>query len=210
MFKITASIVALALASTQVSAQATVNSINPTQCQPVAITWTGASGDVFLSIVQGMDTSASPLRKFPTQSGASGSFPWTVDVPAGTQITLIINDGTGVPNFSGSATVAAGQDSCNPTLEAGAASVSGASSAASSTDAAATSTTDAAATSMTSSAASPSSAGSSSKTSGTASSASSAAQTSNDANGATDIKKMNSGFALTAVAGLIGASFALF
>jgi len=31
-----------------------------------------------------------------------------------------------------------------------------------------------------------------------------------DANGATDIKKMNSGFALTAVAGLIGASFALF
>ncbi|CAO1630837.1 unnamed protein product [Jaminaea pallidilutea] len=94
-----------------VSAQAATVQSPPQliQCQPAAISWTGAQGDVFLSIVQGKDTSAAPLEQFPQQSGASGSYSWTVDQPSGTQLTFVINDSTGKPNYSSQVTVSQGQ-----------------------------------------------------------------------------------------------------
>lgn len=210
MFKLSASILAIAFAAAQVSAQATVNSINPVQCQPVAITWSGATGDVFLSIVQGSDTAAAPLRTFPTQSGASGSYTWSpVNIPAGTEITIVINDGSGQQNFSGQATVAAGNDSCNPTLAAESASGSTAPSSAASTDAA--SSTAAGSSSAPSSSAASSSASKPSNGASTTSASRPPASSSaaGNGNGAADLK-MNSGLTL-GLAGLIaGAGYALF
>lgn len=56
---------------------ATVNSpANLIECQPAAIQWSEAQGDVFLSVVKGKDISAAALEQFPTQSGASGSYTW--------------------------------------------------------------------------------------------------------------------------------------
>ncbi|CEH11821.1 hypothetical protein CBOM_07216 [Ceraceosorus bombacis] len=101
-----------------------------TVCQPAAISWSGASGNVFLSAVIGTDTSVTSSAQrtsFPQQSGASGSYPWTVNVQPGTTLTFIINDSTGVQNFSSQIQVV-GQNTCNAGADFSGAAATGSSS----------------------------------------------------------------------------------
>ncbi len=80
---------------------ATINTpASITQCQPAALSWQGATGTVRLSILPGGEVSAAPIENLPDQTGASGSYVWTVNVAAGTNITITINDGSGVPNYA--------------------------------------------------------------------------------------------------------------
>ncbi|PWN26891.1 hypothetical protein BDZ90DRAFT_232985 [Jaminaea rosea] len=77
-------------------------------CQPQAITWSGAKAPVYISYIQGKDTSSAPIEQFPAQQSASGSYVWTVNQPVGTQLTFIINDADGTPNYSSQTTIQAG------------------------------------------------------------------------------------------------------
>lgn len=97
-----------------VHAAATVNTPSSlVQCQPAAITWSGASsqGSVYLSVIQGQTVGSTPLVSFAPQSGSSGSLTWSkVNITAGTEITVVINDATGVVNYSSQAKVLSGDD----------------------------------------------------------------------------------------------------
>ncbi|PWN39204.1 hypothetical protein IE81DRAFT_326788 [Ceraceosorus guamensis] len=106
-----------------------------TVCQPAAISWSGASGNVFLSAVIGTDTSVTSSAQrmsFPQQSGPSGSYPWTVNVQPGTTLTFIVNDSTGVQNFSSQIQVV-GQNTCNAGADFSGAAATGSSSGSGST-----------------------------------------------------------------------------
>ncbi|PWN46658.1 hypothetical protein IE53DRAFT_391173 [Violaceomyces palustris] len=122
LFSLSASaLIAFLLNARQASAQAIVMAPpSIIQCQPAAITWSGATGTVYLSVIEGNNPSSTPLESFPTQSGSSGMYTINpVTIKAGTVITFIINDDTGAPNYSSQVTVAAGGTSCDATLGSG-------------------------------------------------------------------------------------------
>ncbi|PWN22014.1 hypothetical protein BCV69DRAFT_162201 [Microstroma glucosiphilum] len=173
-------------AITYVRAQATVQSpANLIECQPAAITWSGASGSVYLSVVLGDDVSSAAYVSFPTQSGASGSYTWSkVNVTSGQTVTFIVNDSTGAPNYSSQVTVNAGSDtSCL--------------SSSSSSDSDSSSTSSAAAAAGTSSAAS----GSSSKSGSSSTSSAAAAASSTAASSGASKSSLNA-------LAVVGAAFA--
>jgi|ERR1711939_684602 len=105
--------VALSLAAIVSQVMALVVNSPPTliQCQPAAITWSeGPGGDVFLSVIEGGNPASAALVSFDTQNGASGSYTWTVDLDAGTSVTLKAVDSTGVTAYSSQVTIQAGND----------------------------------------------------------------------------------------------------
>lgn len=85
------------------------------ECQPLSLAWHNAnpSGQVYISLVEGKNTGAQPLLAFTPQPGSvEGVLTWPkVNVTAGTQFTLIVNDASGVPNFSGQVNVQKGPES---------------------------------------------------------------------------------------------------
>lgn len=63
---------ALAYGAAQVAAQATLNTPGSLiECVPAAITWNGATGNVYLSAY---DANNNRLAQYPTQTGASGTY----------------------------------------------------------------------------------------------------------------------------------------
>ncbi|PWN38231.1 uncharacterized protein FA14DRAFT_170944 [Meira miltonrushii] len=103
------------LSASLVSAATIDTPMTVVECQPISISWHNAdpSGPVYISLVEGKDTSGTPLIQFQPQPGsAEGTLVWPkVNVTAGTQFTLIVNDATGKPNFSGQAVVQHGPES---------------------------------------------------------------------------------------------------
>ncbi|PWZ01014.1 hypothetical protein BCV70DRAFT_87933 [Testicularia cyperi] len=165
MVKITAAAAGAVVLAAAVSAQPIINTpASITQCAPAALAWSGATGTVRLNILPGGESSAAPLQSLPNQSGASGSYVWTVNVASGTSITIAILDDSGTPNYSSQLTVLSSSDtSCLGQAATG-----------STAAGSATSTATSAASSSASSAASSSSSRASSATSAASSSASSA------------------------------------
>ncbi|KAJ1032494.1 hypothetical protein NDA16_000518 [Ustilago loliicola] len=205
----TAAAGALVLAASA-AAQATINTPpSITQCQPAALQWTGATGTVRLSVLPAGQVSAAPISQLPDQTGASGSYVWTVNIPSGTNITITINDGSGVANYASPLVVLPSSDSSclnggSSSSAAAGGSASSSASAASSSAASSTSRASSSAASATSSAAQSSSRASSSS-SGPASSTSAApAQTSSSApNAAAAFSPSTAGLSVLAVAGAI-------
>ncbi|PWN98357.1 hypothetical protein FA09DRAFT_338234 [Tilletiopsis washingtonensis] len=108
-----AAAVALSLGSVAHAAALLNTPVTLTTCQPAALSWSGAQGSVYISAVVGTNTAAAPIKVFPVQRGDSGVYTWTVDVAEGITLTFIINDDTGVQNFTGQVTVREGStDDC--------------------------------------------------------------------------------------------------
>lgn len=82
------------------------------QCQPVALTFHDGTAPYFISVLPGGQPSAEALIRFPEQASA-GTFTWTVNLPAGTSVSLAITDSTGAQNFAQQVTIQQGNsDSC--------------------------------------------------------------------------------------------------
>lgn len=132
------------------SAQLMINT--PTgvvQCQVSLISWGGSTGPYFVSVLPGNQPSAAPLEVLLSSTSAT-TYSWTVDLAAGTLITLSVKDGTGAINYSSAVTIGAGSASClNKSSGAAGASSSAAKSGASSAAVPAASTPSAAAPAVT-------------------------------------------------------------
>ncbi|SPC61132.1 uncharacterized protein UHOD_01463 [Ustilago sp. UG-2017b] len=205
----TAAAGALVLAASA-AAQATVNTPpSITQCQPAALQWASATGTVRLAVLPAGEVSAAPIAQLPDQTGASGSFVWTVNIPSGTNITITINDGSGVANYASPLVVLPSSDSSCLNAAASGSSSAAAGGAVSSTStsspsaASATSRASSAASSASSSASSAASSATSSASSRT-SSATSPAQTSAAPNAAAAaFSPSTAGLSVLAIAGAI-------
>lgn len=189
---------------------ATINTpASITQCQPAALSWQGATGTVRLSILPGGEVSAAPIENLPDQTGASGSYVWTVNVAAGTNITITINDGSGMPNYASPLVVLPSSDSSclnggssSSAAAGGAATSSAASSSAAASSSSARSSSSAAASSMSSAASSMSASPTTSRSTTTSGSAS--AQTSSRApNGAAAFSPSTAGLTVLGLAGAL-------
>ncbi|SCV74244.1 BQ2448_6676 [Microbotryum intermedium] len=185
------------------------------ECQPYAVTWSGGVSPYFISVLPGGQLSAPALATLGDQPTTATSYTWTVNIAAGTSITLKVLDSAGNPAYAAMVTIQPGSStSClsasTTTGAAGSASasasgpvVSGATSgavsssaavssaAATSTSAAAAATTSAAAAATTTRAAS----------TATTASAAAAATSSRAASGASLV-----GFSSTLL-GVVGAAF---
>lgn len=80
------------------------------QCQPVSITFSGGTAPYYLSVIPGGQASAAALEDLPTQT-AAGSYTWTVNIAAGTNITLRITDANGSVNYNAPRVIQASSDS---------------------------------------------------------------------------------------------------
>ncbi|CAO1618163.1 unnamed protein product [Sympodiomycopsis kandeliae] len=108
-------LVALLTAVTLVHAQA-LTLDTPTslvQCLPTAITWHNAQPPVIIAAYPKGNVAAAPYFTLPTQSAGSGSYTWTVNLPAGVVTTLGLRDATGMTQNAAPVTIqsssAAGQ-----------------------------------------------------------------------------------------------------
>jgi len=109
MLGLVALLTAAAALGARAQAPLTINTpVGATQCLPTSVNWAGGNGPYFLAVLPGMDTSATPLKQFPTTSATS--FTWTVDIASGTSITLEIRDSTGTINYSSAITVLSSTD----------------------------------------------------------------------------------------------------
>ncbi|KAG9078356.1 hypothetical protein FS749_009661 [Ceratobasidium sp. UAMH 11750] len=79
------------------------------QCQPAQINWVASRTPVFISVIPGGQAGAAPLHDFGQQSG--NSLTWVVNIPAPTQITLQLRDGTGALAYSAPITIQPSSDS---------------------------------------------------------------------------------------------------
>ncbi|KAF8899934.1 hypothetical protein CPB84DRAFT_1847498 [Gymnopilus junonius] len=79
------------------------------QCQPQMLSWSGGTAPYYLAVIPGGQASADPIKTFPTQTG--NSLTWTVDVSAGTKITLSLKDSTGTTAYSDIVTIRQSSDS---------------------------------------------------------------------------------------------------
>ncbi|KAK4051616.1 hypothetical protein OIV83_002756 [Microbotryomycetes sp. JL201] len=106
---VSAKLTAVALATLVLQAAAgTINT--PTaliQCQPVQL-----SSNVFLAVLPGGQSAALPIEDFGELPASPAAYTWTVNVPAGTAVTLRLTDSTGVPAYTEQVTVQPGSSSC--------------------------------------------------------------------------------------------------
>ncbi|KAK1924842.1 hypothetical protein DB88DRAFT_539642 [Papiliotrema laurentii] len=77
-------------------------------CQPAAIAFADGQPPYFVAVLPAGQVSATPLKQFPETN--SSPLTWTVDLPANTNITLRVTDGTGTPAYSSSAVIQPGTD----------------------------------------------------------------------------------------------------
>ncbi|KAJ1034145.1 hypothetical protein NDA18_001012 [Ustilago nuda] len=197
----TAAAGALVLAASA-AAQATVNTPpSITQCQPAALQWASATGTVRLAVLPAGEVSAAPIAQLPDQTGASGSFVWTVNIPSGTNITITINDGSGVANYASPLVVLPSSDSSCLNAAASGSSSTAAGGAVSSTS---TSSPSAASATSRDSSAAPSVSSPASSASSSTSSTGSPAQTSAAPNAAAAaFSPSTAGLSVLAIAGAI-------
>ncbi|ORY34067.1 hypothetical protein BCR39DRAFT_463001 [Naematelia encephala] len=74
-----------------------------TQCQPAALSWSDGTAPYYVDILPGGQPSATALENLGEQSGTS--YTWTVNIAAGTSITVRVTDSTGVINYSSAVTI---------------------------------------------------------------------------------------------------------
>ncbi|KZO91560.1 hypothetical protein CALVIDRAFT_541729 [Calocera viscosa TUFC12733] len=181
-------------------------------CEPVSLSWTGGTGPYFVSAIPGGQPGATALESFPEQTG--NSFTWTVNLPAGTSITIQVRDSTGTIQYSSPITIQAGPDSScvGQSLSAGSSSTAGGTSASSTSGSsvAGAGTTTSAALSGSSPTSSPSAAATShssvsSQSQQSQSSTTSKAATSPSASSGASASFQVGAFSVAGLAGLIGA-----
>ncbi|KAG8701614.1 hypothetical protein FRC11_012020, partial [Ceratobasidium sp. 423] len=68
------------------------------QCQPAQITWNATNKPVFVSVIPGGNAAAPALLDLGQQNGTS--LTWTVNITAGTSITLRLTDSKGAMAYS--------------------------------------------------------------------------------------------------------------
>ncbi|KAJ9122311.1 hypothetical protein QFC22_001732 [Naganishia vaughanmartiniae] len=198
-------LVAAAVLGQQISTPPTL-----TVCQPTLLSWTGGSQPYFLSVIPGGQASAAALKDFGQQT--ANSYTWTVDLPAGTQITLKLTDSTGNTVYSSPVTIQAGTStSCINAAVSGSSSAAAGSSAPAASSVAASSTGGAvvggASSAVSSAMASASSAaGSATRSSSVAAGASSMASRSSAAAGASSVASAASSGAAAATSAASGAN----
>jgi hypothetical protein len=91
----------------------TVNTPTSVQaCLPVAISWTGGTPPVYVSLINGGDPTSPILKDFGSQSDSS--LTWQVDQPAGSSLTVQIRDSKGKLNYSDKFTVQPSTTTCKP------------------------------------------------------------------------------------------------
>lgn len=76
------------------------------ECQPAQITWSGGSGSVELSI-QSQGDGGQTENSF---GGQTSPFTWSVNIPAGSSVTISVSDETGAEAQSGTINVQGGSD----------------------------------------------------------------------------------------------------
>ncbi|KAK4056436.1 hypothetical protein OIO90_002579 [Microbotryomycetes sp. JL221] len=105
---------AAALALAMQAYAATINT--PTaliQCQPVQLSWSGVSGSsIFLAVLPGGQSAALPIQDFGELPASPAAYTWTVNVAAGTSVTIRLTDSTGVPAYTEQVTIQPGSASC--------------------------------------------------------------------------------------------------
>ncbi|KAE9407688.1 hypothetical protein BT96DRAFT_914385 [Gymnopus androsaceus JB14] len=80
-------------------------------CEPTLLAWSGGVPPYYLSIIPGNNTAGSALKTF--DSTSTTSYTWTVDLAAGTPITVALKDNTGAIAYSDETNIAAGSsNSC--------------------------------------------------------------------------------------------------
>ncbi|CAO1613452.1 unnamed protein product [Parajaminaea phylloscopi] len=85
------------------------------QCMPAQVSWKGATPPVFLSLIETSQVghNSDPLYRFPPQNASSGALSWQpVNIKAGTTITLLIRDSTGMTNAAAPVTIGSGSGGC--------------------------------------------------------------------------------------------------
>ncbi|TXT14770.1 uncharacterized protein COLE_00963 [Cutaneotrichosporon oleaginosum] len=177
------------------------------QCQPIKITWTGGKPPYWVSALPGGEPGGVPLKDWGQQTGTE--LTWTVDLPAGTSISMQVKDSNGAINYAQAVSVRAGSDtkcldgaSSGTGAGAGAAAGSGAASPAASSPAAASGSPAAAS----SPAAAGSSAGAAAASSGSARPASASVAASGSAAAAASPSGTSSAGRIAASTGLVGAA----
>ncbi|KAF8753512.1 Secreted protein [Rhizoctonia solani] len=70
------------------------------QCQPIQLSWTATKVPVYISIIPGGQPGAAPLYDFGVQEPNKKSLTWTVNQPAGTDVTFQIKDADGAVAYS--------------------------------------------------------------------------------------------------------------
>ncbi|KAJ3967864.1 hypothetical protein EV361DRAFT_952850 [Lentinula raphanica] len=90
-------------------------------CQPSLLSWSGGTPPYYPSILPGGEISASALKTFDSTNATQ--YTWTVDIAAGTAITIQLKDSTGTIAYSDQVTISSGTDtSCVSTSVAASAS----------------------------------------------------------------------------------------
>ncbi|KAJ6598958.1 hypothetical protein DFH09DRAFT_1303528 [Mycena vulgaris] len=77
-------------------------------CEPIALSWSDGTAPYYLTIIPGGDTSSAALKSF--DSTSETSITWTVDIAAGTSISLAIKDSTGTVAYSDTVSIQSGSD----------------------------------------------------------------------------------------------------
>lgn len=151
-------------------------------CEPTLLAWSGGVAPYYLSIIPGNNTAGSALKTF--DSTSTTSYTWTVDLAAGTPITVALKDNTGAIAYSDETNIAAGSSNSCVTNSTAAIGTAGPASPTSSGDPSSTVTTT-----------------DSSSSTGTTSAASSSSTSSSSSSGAS---RSAISYGLVALAGLIG------
>ncbi|KAF8532192.1 hypothetical protein JB92DRAFT_3104299 [Gautieria morchelliformis] len=97
------------LAAHHVAAGLQVVTPTLTQCQNATISYSGGSGNYGLYVVPSNDPCADSVVNIPEQTGTS--YTWKVNIPAGSQVELLVEDSTGAEAWSGVITVNNSSDS---------------------------------------------------------------------------------------------------
>lgn len=78
------------------------------QCQPQQISWSGGTAPYFPRVTEGGNIS-NTLKSFNQQSGTT--LTWTVDIAAGTAVTISIGDSAGLTASTSQVTINQGSSS---------------------------------------------------------------------------------------------------
>ncbi|QRW18164.1 hypothetical protein RhiXN_03088 [Rhizoctonia solani] len=81
------------------------------QCQPIQLSWTATKVPVYISIIPGGQPGAAPLHDFGVQEPNKKSLTWTVNQPAGTDVTFQIKDADGAVAYSATTPIQNSSDS---------------------------------------------------------------------------------------------------
>ncbi|BGO89919.1 hypothetical protein NBRC10512_003758 [Rhodotorula toruloides] len=113
--RITTTVAALVAAAGSALAQSSLLINTPTalfQCQPYLVTWGGGQAPYFVRVLPGGQLSAAPLATLDQQPTSDTQYTWTVNIPAGTSITLTITDSTGATAATAPVTINQGASGC--------------------------------------------------------------------------------------------------